>query len=418
VKGKETIGVVLLNLGGPDSIQAVRPFLYNLFSDRKLIKLGPSFLQKPLAWLISSLRSKKTESMYSLIGGRSPILDITSAQAKTLEDALCPMPHAFKVYVGMRYWHPFIEDVVPIIYKDGIKKLIALSLYPHYSVATSGSSLTKLKNVVESYPIETFCIPSWHNHPLYIEALVDVIKKGLELFSQKSEVRSQESEVRSQKTEVRSQKPEVRSQKTEVRSQKTEVRSQKTEDRSQKTEVRRQKTEVRSQRSDDTDNPPTPPLEKGGMGGFEKKGNSNTPNSELDIHVLFSAHSLPQKIIDEGDLYANQTKETIREITKRIPIKWHLSYQSKSGPVKWLEPSTDEKLKELAAEGIKNILVAPISFVSDHIETLYEIDILYKDLAEKLGITLKRVDSLNTHPLFIEALKDMVIKSAKGKGWI
>jgi ferrochelatase len=375
VKDKETIGVILLNLGGPDSIQAVRPFLYNLFSDRKLIKLGPSFLQKTLAWLLASLRAKKTESMYSLIGGRSPILDITSAQAKALQEALCPMPHApcpmphaFKVYIGMRYWHPLIEDVIPVMYRDGIRKSVALSLYPQYSVTTAGSSLTKLKDVVKGYPLETFCLASWFEHPLYIEALADIIKKGLESFSQESGVRSQ-------------------------------------------------KPDVRCQKSNDTDNPPAPPLEKGGTGEFEKKGNSNTPDSEPEIHVLFSAHSLPHKIVEKGDPYVRQINGTIREITKIIPIKWHLSFQSKSGPVKWLEPSTDEKLKELAAEGIKNILVVPISFVSDHIETLYEIDILYKNLAEKLGITLKRVDSLNTNPIFIEALKDLVIKSAKEKGW-
>jgi ferrochelatase len=401
---KEIIGVILLNLGGPDSIQAVRPFLCNLFSDRKLIMLGPSFLQKTLAWLISSLRAKKTESMYSLIGGRSPILDITFAQAKTLEEALnqksevksqkstSPLPplskgginggviptsyHSklrtpnslppipaprggrtregvpekkFKVYVGMRYWHPLIEDVITGMYIDGIRKIVALSLYPQYSVTTSGSSLTKLKDVVEGYPIETLCISSWFDHPLYIEALVDIIKKGLESFSQKSP-------------------------------------------------------------------PLSPPLTKGGQGrGINSE--FRTPNSELDIHILFSAHGLPHKIVEKGDPYVHQINGTIREITKIIPIKWHLSFQSKSGPVKWLEPSTDEKLKELATEGIKNILVVPISFVSDHIETLYEIDILYKNLAEKLGITLKRVDSLNTHPIFIEALKDLVIKSAKEKGW-
>ncbi len=374
MKDKETIGVILFNLGGPDSIQAVRPFLYNLFSDRKIIKLGPSFLQKPLAWLISSLRAKNTESMYSLIGGRSPILDITFAQAKTLEEALnqksevrsqkstppIPAPRGgraregvpekkFKVYVGMRYWHPLIEDVITGMYIDGIRKIVALSLYPQYSVTTSGSSFTKLKDIVESYPIETLCISSWFDHPLYIEALVDIIKKGLESFSQKSP-------------------------------------------------------------------PLSPPLTKGGPGrGINSE--FRTPNSELDIQVLFSAHSLPHKIVEKGDPYVYQINGTIREITKIIPIKWHLSFQSKSGPVKWLEPSTDEKLKELAAEGIKNILVVPISFVSDHIETLYEIDILYKNLAEKFGITLKRVASLNTHPIFIEALKDLVIKSAKEKGW-
>ncbi len=332
--GKETIGVVLLNLGGPDSLQAVKLFLYNLFSDRQIIQLGPPFLQKPLAWLISTIRSKKTEKMYAMIGSKSPILDITVAQAKALEEALNSslIPHpsslSFKVYVGMRYWRPLIEEVIPKIYNDGIRKLIALSLYPHYSLATSGSSLSKFKEVATRYPIETFCIPSWFNHPLYIKALVDVIRKGFESF----------------KSEIRNLK------------------------------------------------------------------------SEIDVHVLFSAHSLPMKIIDKGDPYVNQIKGTIDEITWQMPIKWHLSYQSKSGPVKWLEPSTDERLKELAKEGVKDILVVPISFVSDHIETLYEIDILYKNIANKLGIKLKRVDSLNTHPHFIEALKDIVEKSVKEMG--
>ena len=336
----ETVGVILLNLGGPDSIQAVKPFLFNLFSDRQIIQLGAPFLQKPLAWLIATIRSKKTKRYYSLIGGKSPILDITRAQAAALEEALNsshvsrPSTLFFKVYVGMRYWHPFIEDVVPMIYKDGIRKLIALSLYPHYSVTTSGSSLSKFSEVVAGFQMETFCISSWHNHPLYIEALVDVIKKGIESFT-----------------------PSL-----------------------------------------------TLPPRGGWMGGE-------------GVHVLFSAHSLPKKIIDEGDPYVNQIMETIREITKRIPIKWHLSYQSKSGPVKWLEPSTDEKIRELAAVGIKNILVMPISFVSDHIETLYEVDILYKNLAEKLGITLKRVNSLNTHIHFIEALKDMIHRGVQEKGW-
>jgi ferrochelatase len=363
VKDKETVGVILLNLGGPDSLQAVRPFLYNLFSDREIIRLGPSFLQKPLAWLISTIRSKKTERFYSLIGGKSPILDITMAQAKALEEALNhesnpPLPPfykggmggiIFKVYVAMRYWHPLIEDVVPEIYKDGIRKLVALSLYPQYSLATSGSSFSKLKEVVHSAfggsLFTVHCITSWFNHPLYIEALVDVIKKALESFT-----------------------PSL------------------------------------------TLPPPRPrSAKRGGRGGGTGGG---------DIHVLFSAHSLPKKFIDEGDPYVDQIKGTIEEITKRITMKWHLSYQSKSGPVQWLEPSTDEKLKELAREGVRNILVVPISFVSDHIETLYEIDILYKEMAENLGINFKRTESLNTHPIFIEALKDIVIKGMNEAGWL
>ncbi len=347
---KNTIGVLLLNLGGPDSLQAVRPFLYNLFSDRNIIKLGPSFLQKPIAWLISGIRAQSTKKIYNLIGGKSPILDITTAQAKALEEALNPSPitHypslSFRVYVGMRYWHPFIDEVVPKIYNNGIRKLIVLILYPHYSRATTGSALSQFKEVVSRYPVEIFCISSWFDHPLYIGALVDVIKKGIESFNQNF-----------------------------------------------------------------SSNPPIPPLEKGGKGGFEGRRN---------VHVLFSAHSLPESFIAEGDPYVYQIQETIKKIVKIMNIEWHLSYQSKSGPVKWLEPSTEEMLENFAEWGYRNILVVPISFVSDHIETLYEIDILYKDMAQKKGITLKRAESLNTHPLFIEALKDIVIESVKEIKWV
>jgi len=342
---EEIIGVILLNLGGPDSLQAVRPFLYNLFSDREIIRLGPPFLQKPVAWLISFLRSKKTKRLYSLIGGKSPILNITMAQAKALEEALNPPSPplekggkggferggrgGIKVFVGMRYWHPFIDEVVPEMHRSGIKRIVALNMYPQYSHATTGSSMSRFKKVLSQYPMEVFFITSWFDHPLYIEALVDVIKKGLKSFN---------SELR-------------------------------------------------------------------------------TPNSELNI-VLFSAHNLPETLIKEGDPYVEQINGTIKEITKRLNIQWHLSYQSKSGPVKWLEPSTEEMLKRFAEKGFKNILLVPISFVSDHIETLYEIDILYKGIASRLGLALKRVDSLNTHPLFIEALKDIIMKGLKEKGWI
>ncbi len=320
---KNITGVLLLNLGGPDSIQAVRPFLYNLFADRQIIQLGPSFLQKPIAKIISFFRSKKTEKYYKLIGGKSPILEITKAQAGALEKALNKTGDndIFKVFIGMRYWHPFIENTVSEIYQSGIRKIIALSLYPQYSITTSGSSFTKLEEISEQLDLEIHKIESWHNNPLYIDALVDVIKKGLDSFSE-----------------------------------------------------------------------------------------NESPYSLSDIHVLFSAHSLPKKIIDAGDPYEKQTIGTINEVTKRINIQWHLSYQSKSGPVEWLEPSTEEKLKELSQKGVKNVLVVPISFVSDHVETLYEIDILYKSLADELGINIKRADSLNTHPLFIEALKAIVLE--------
>lgn len=284
-------------------------------------------MQKPLALLISILRSGKTERAYSLIGGRSPILDITKAQAEALESSLNSSPFThyllppMKVYVGMRYWHPSIKEAIKRAIEEGSERLIGLSLYPHYSIATTGSAIKEFERVVkgEKRKVEYSFIRSWFDNPFYIEALVDVIKKGFESYG------------------------------------------------------------------------PMP--------------------------VLFSAHSLPKRFIIEGDPYLNEINGTIKAISERIEIEYHLSFQSRSGPVKWLEPSTEEMLHRLAEKGIKDLFIVPISFVSDHIETLYEIDILYKGLADKIGIRLHRAESLNTHPLLIMALKDMVIRKAEELGW-
>ena len=334
-------GVLLLNLGGPDSLDAIGPFLYNLFSDRDIIKLGPAFLQKPLASFIATTRAIKTRGMYRLIGGKSPIGEITRAQAAALEDVLnakyrAPEDGPYRVYVGMRYWHPFIEEAVERMHREGISDIVALTLYPHYSIATTGSSIIKLEKVAmeiyqtdrnqcretcenSSYTIHCphftlRCITSWYNHPLYIKAIDECIKRGFALFKEQPE-------------------------------------------------------------------------------------------------VLFSAHSLPQKFIDDGDPYLKEIEGTITAVTKKTAMRWHLSFQSKSGPVKWLEPSTEHMLGELARKSVKDLLVVPISFVSDHIETLYEIDILYKDMAAGLGINLKRTESLNSSQAFIKALVQIIAKS-------
>jgi ferrochelatase len=322
-------GVILLNLGGPDSLKAVKPFLFNLFSDREIIRLGPSLLQRPLACLITAARYGKVEDAYRLIGGKSPILEMTTAQKQALEaefnrgtEGVGRKPQErLRVYMAMRYWHPLIEDVVPRIAADGIGRLIVIGLYPQYSIATTGSSFARLMEAVSHYPIETFAIPSWFDDPLYVDAVVEKIRTGMATM------------------------PE-------------------------------------------------------------------------DTGILFSAHSLPVKFIEEGDPYVEHIRATIGEITKRIDIRWDLSFQSKSGPVKWLEPSTEQMLHELAHRGAKNVLVVPISFVSDHIETLYEIDILYKKMAASLGIRLERIESLNTSPLFISALKGIVQKGLKDAEWI
>ncbi len=332
-RNKKSIGVILLNLGGPDSLQAVRPFLYNLFSDRDIIRLGPSFLQKPVAWLISRFRSGKTKEMYSQIGGKSPILDITGAQARALEKAIGfemasrsthPLftEDAVKVYLGMRYWHPFVDEAIENITNDGITDLVALSLYPHYSKATTGSSIAEFEKIIKDRNINVIYIRQWYDFEPYIDSLAALITEGISEFS----------------------------------------------------------------------------------------GN--------DFQMLYSAHSLPESFISEGDPYLDHIKTTIDNVNKRLtgpPYNisvpaWHLSFQSKTGPVRWLEPSTEEKIIELADNGCKNLFVIPISFVSDHIETLYEIDILYKSLAKEHGIKLKRCEALNTNEKFINALKKLIIE--------
>ena len=332
-RDRRTVGIVLLNLGGPDSLNAVRPFLYNLFSDREIIKLGPLFLQKPLARIISTIRSAKTRKMYELIGGKSPINDITRAQADALEMSLNSLPlsnrslPAFKVYMGMRYWHPFIKDVVRQIFDDGIRQLIVLSLYPHYSKTTTGSSIAEFKRAIEGFKVHgsrftVKYIDQWYDHPLYIDSLADVIGQGI--------------------------------------------------------------TDLRGD----------------------------------DFTLLYSAHGLPKSIIEHGDPYLEHIKTTIELTNKRLSeepynisgLRWTLSFQSRTGPVEWLDPSTGQTIEKLSGEGVKNLLVVPISFVSDHVETLYEIDILFKDLAKREGIDLKRCRSLNTSDRFIAVLKELVME--------
>ncbi len=405
-KSKKAIGVLLLNLGGPDSLQAIRPFLYNLFSDREIIRLGPSFLQKPVAWLISSLRSKKTEKMYSLIGGKSPILAITKAQAQALEKALNqksevpekpwsplappeagklrhgagrsqksnpPLPPfnkggmggIFKVYIGMRYWRPFIKDAVQEVLKDRIKHLIVLSLYPHYSKATTGSSISEFKRVIsgvrdQGFEVKIQYIEHWFDFPPYIDSLAEHISNGISDFDSEPAYRLPALRV------------------------------------------------------------------------VDRQAGTGRPSYPVGrpVELLYSAHSVPEAFIKEGDPYLKHIKATITAInsslvTTRLSspksrhlslVRWHLSFQSKSGPVRWLQPSTNEAIIKLAETGCKNLLVVPISFVSDHIETLYEIDILYKGLAEKHGINLKRCQSLNTSEEFITALKELVLMKIKEKG--
>lgn len=307
------IGVILMNMGGPDSLEAVRPFLYNLFSDHEIIRI-PRLIQKPVAWLIAKTRAEKTKEYYIKMGGKSPQKEQTFQQAQELQKIL---GDDFVVAVGMRYWHPFIEEAVEKLLKENVQKIILLPLYPHYSRTTTGSSFKEFERIYKKKGINipVAKINSYHNHPLFIKAWVEKIKQDV-------------------------------------------------------------------------------------------------GESYKDFYFLFSAHSLPEKLIKEGDPYKNQIEETVNLIMEHFPENRHsIAYQSRVSPVKWLEPFTDEEIKRLGKEGIKKLSVIPVSFVSEHSETLYELDIQYGELAKEVGITeYKRVGTLRNQPLFIEALKDLVLK--------
>lgn len=306
--------VLLLQMGGPDSLESVEPFLYNLFSDREIIKIGPAFLQPFIARMIVKRRAPKSAANYAQIGGKSPLRELTEQQAAALESALGE-PH--RCFVAMRYWHPLAPEALASIASQGIKRIVAVSLYPHYSRATSGSSFNDLDRSLKEYSprLEVTSVRQFFDHPLYIKALVEKIEQGLATFTERSRVQ-----------------------------------------------------------------------------------------------LFFSAHSLPQSFIAEGDPYLDHIQTTVRLVMEQLSgVSHHLAFQSRAGPVKWLEPSTGDKLKEIAAAGHTDVLMVPLSFVSDHIETLHEIDIEYREIAEHLGITnFRRTESLNSSPLFIQCLAELV----------
>ncbi len=314
---REKTGVILLNMGGPEKPADVAPFLFNLFSDREIIRLGPAILQKPIAWFIARRRAPKSLKTYAKIGGGSPLIKITQEQALALEQSL-KSEGDFTVVSAMRYWQPTAAQALNSLAQKGIKKIIALPLYPHFSCATSGSSIGDLKRalVKSKTTFELREIHGWPDNPLYIQCFADNINKGI--------------------------------------------------------------------------------------AGF---GTNN-------VEIIYSAHSLPVSFIDEGDPYLTDLKISISKIEEITEKKGRLCFQSRSGPVEWLAPSTPEMLDKLADEGCKNILMVPISFVSDHVETLYEINMLYRDLAQAKGMQSRPCESLNTNPLFIEALKDLVLTKA------
>ncbi|MGB3767182.1 MAG: ferrochelatase [Phormidesmis sp.] len=319
------VGVLLLNLGGPEKPEDVRPFLFNLFSDPEIIRIPFPFLQKPLAWFISSRRAKTSQENYQQIGGGSPLRRITEEQGEALKAALAQKGQDSEVYVGMRYWHPFTEEAIDQIKQDGIKKLVVLPLYPQYSISTSGSSFRQLEQMWaeddQLKQIDYTLIPSWYSRPGYVNSMANLIRTELDKLS--------------------------------------------------------------------------------------------NPN---DAHIFFSAHGVPVSYVEEfGDPYQREIEHCTDLIMQALgrPNEHTLAYQSRVGPIEWLQPYTEDAIEELGAKETEHLVVVPISFVSEHIETLQEIDIEYRELAEASGIHhFHRVPALNTYDGFINDLADMVDEAA------
>jgi len=318
------VGVLLLNLGGPEQLEDVRPFLFNLFSDPEIIRLPFPWLQKPLAWLISTSRARKSQENYKHIGGGSPLRRITEEQAEALQQALHQRGQDVQVYVGMRYWYPFTEEAIARVKRDGIEELVILPLYPQFSISTSGSSFRLLEDLWREDPvlqqIKHTVIPSWYESTGYLQAMANLILQELDQF----------------------------------------------------------------------------------------------PNPD-EVQLFFSAHGVPISYVEEaGDPYQQEIEACTALILQTLnrPNAHTLAYQSRVGPVEWLRPYTEDAIADLAAQGVQYLLVVPISFVSEHIETLQEIDIEYREVAEQAGIHhFHRVPALNTHPRFIEGLTDLVVEA-------
>jgi len=313
--------VLLLQMGGPDNLDGIEPFLYNLFCDRDIIRIGPAFLQPLLARMITRRRTGKVAPHYEMIGGRSPLRELTDCQAAALEQSLGP---DYRCFVAMRYSSPDTREALAAIQRAGISHIIALPLYPHFSKATTGSSLNELRRVTaqSSVRFELQLIEDYHDHPQYIRALAEKIEKGLQTFGDRNQVQ-----------------------------------------------------------------------------------------------LLFTAHGLPRSFVEAGDPYLEQIEATARLVMSHFEgTCHHLAFQSRAGPVKWLEPSTGDKIRELGASGVKQLLLVPVSFVSDHIETLYEIDIELRQLALDSGIThVERTEALNDAPAFIACLKELVLQADTGR---
>ena len=310
------VGIVLFQLGGPETLEAIEPFLFNLFCDPDIIDFPFARIgRKALAKLISTTRARKVQHHYATIGGGSPIRRNTERQARALETELRHQGMDAKCFVAMRYWHPFTSEAIEQVNKADCDELVLLPMYPQYSSTTTGSSLNEWQRRY-SGGLPIHCIDNFYRNTTYLDSVVEKVNEALARFSV-------------------ADRPEI----------------------------------------------------------------------------VFSAHGVPMSVIEKGDPYQRQIEETVRLLMDRggWSNRHQLCYQSKVGASKWLQPSLHQTLKKLSTERIREVCVVPIAFVSDHVETLGEIDHEAREEAGRLGIKqFEMTEGLNDSPTFIMALAQIV----------
>jgi ferrochelatase len=318
-KTTRRVGVVLFQLGGPDTLAAIEPFLYNLFCDPDIIDFPFARIgRKPLAKLISTTRARKVQHHYATIGGGSPIRRFTEQQARALEGELTSRGWDARCFVAMRYWHPFASEAIAELQAAECNEVVLLPLYPQYSSTTTGSSLNEWKRQFHG-DVPVHNVGAFYRHPMYLDAVIEKIDEALRRFPEPGRA-----------------------------------------------------------------------------------------------EIVFSAHSVPMSVIAKGDPYKRQIEETVRHLMQRGG--WEndhcLCYQSKVGASKWLQPSLHRTLHDLAGEKRREVCIVPVAFVSDHVETLGEIDHEMREEARRLGFTQFEMSAgLNASPKFIAALGELVVEA-------
>ena len=318
--------VLFLQLGGPENLDEVPGFLYRLFSDPDVIRVRPAILRKLIAATIAITRKSTSRKLYASIGGGSPIRRLTEEQAAGAERLLRQRGKDAVARAAMNCSSPFVEDVVGELAAAGVRRFLALPLYPQYSLTTTKGALERSREAIRRHApgARLFEIGSWPTHPLFVEAHAEAIREEIAKFPD--------------------------------------------------------------------------------------------PRPEA-VRLLFSAHSIPKKLVTrEGDPYEKEIQASAQAIQERAGGRspWTLAYQSKLGPVEWLGPQTLDVLGELGRKGEKQVLAVPIAFVTDHVETLYEIDQLFGEAAKRAGIAhFRRTPGLNSRPTFLRALEDLILSQTE-----